>query len=396
MVRAFLMYRARSDERGPTMDGDLDGKAAQGAAGEGHEGEQALQEGHQDAQADGAQEVTGGGTDGGAADYRAALRAKDAQITELQGKVASAAKTAEATEALNAEIAQLKQQMADERVEFALRSAGARSVKAAKALLEEHDGDVAALVAAEPWLFEGAAALHKGLHKHLRATQHVRRPSSPICCCMRFSTSFPRVSPIRSMRPASLRDALALSSCRSLLPIAVAISFAVAIGFAWIASKNSSLGHRQRLCPNDLADTITDICSASWTADLVARLVPLAAPWWLNLCHERGGLPSHTRQAEAGQAARLKFQRQTHPVRLPKLLEQGIGLAGTVRTLAQRVVAAACPLPNVEQTEHGEERPVARVGHAARPHLAYRDPKRAWVGRDDAVRLPHPTFADQD
>ena len=154
MVRAFLMYRARSDERGPTMDGDLDGKAAQGAAGEGHEGEQALQEGHQDAQADGAQEVTGGGTDGGAADYRAALRAKDAQIAELQGKVASAAKTAEATEALNAEIAQLKQQMADERVEFALRSAGARRVKAAKALHEERVRDVAALVAAEPWLFE--------------------------------------------------------------------------------------------------------------------------------------------------------------------------------------------------------------------------------------------------
>lgn len=145
MVRAFLMYRARSDERGPTMDGDLDGKAAQGSAGEGDSGEQALAQGHQDAQAD-----------GGAADYQAALRAKDARIAELQGKVASAAKTAEATEALNAEIAKLKQQMADERVEFTLRAAGTRSVKAAKALLGEHDGDVTALVAAEPWLFEGA------------------------------------------------------------------------------------------------------------------------------------------------------------------------------------------------------------------------------------------------
>ncbi len=53
-VRAFLMYRARSDERGPAMDGDLDGKAAQGAAGEGDSGEQALAQGHQVAQADGA------------------------------------------------------------------------------------------------------------------------------------------------------------------------------------------------------------------------------------------------------------------------------------------------------------------------------------------------------
>ena len=34
-VRAFLMYWARSDERGPAMDGELDGKAAQGVAGEG-------------------------------------------------------------------------------------------------------------------------------------------------------------------------------------------------------------------------------------------------------------------------------------------------------------------------------------------------------------------------
>lgn len=40
--------------------------------------------------------------------------------------------------------------MADERVEFALRAAGACSVKAAKALLSEHHCDMAALVAAEP------------------------------------------------------------------------------------------------------------------------------------------------------------------------------------------------------------------------------------------------------
>lgn len=97
-----------------------------------------------------------GNTGDGAADYEAALKAKATQIAELQGKVTDAAKTAEATEALNAEIASLKQRVADERTEFALRSAGARSVKAAKALLADHDGDIQALVAAEPWLFEGA------------------------------------------------------------------------------------------------------------------------------------------------------------------------------------------------------------------------------------------------
>ena len=39
-----------------------------------------------------------------------------------------------------------------------LRSAGARSVTAAKALLAEHDGDVAALVKAKPWLFDAGGS----------------------------------------------------------------------------------------------------------------------------------------------------------------------------------------------------------------------------------------------
>lgn len=81
------MHRARSDERGPAMDGNLDGKASQGMAGEGNSGEQALAQRDQDAQADGAQEVVGGGASGGTTDYQAALRAKATQIVEHQGKV---------------------------------------------------------------------------------------------------------------------------------------------------------------------------------------------------------------------------------------------------------------------------------------------------------------------
>lgn len=94
----------------------------------------------------------------GESGYAAQLKAKDKEIEALQAKIAEAAKTAEATETLNKEIAELKQRMADERTEFALTSAGARSVTAAKALLAEHDGDVEALKAAEPWLFEQADA----------------------------------------------------------------------------------------------------------------------------------------------------------------------------------------------------------------------------------------------
>lgn len=77
-------------------------------------GEQALAQGDQDAQADGAKEVAGGGADDDVADYQVALRAKDVEIETLQTRVVEAAKTSEATEALNKEIAALKKQMADE------------------------------------------------------------------------------------------------------------------------------------------------------------------------------------------------------------------------------------------------------------------------------------------
>lgn len=135
------------------MDSGQDGARAQGAAVEGRRGEtQAVGKPQAQRQGESKGSVTGAN---GSADYQTALKAKDVQIAELQGKVANAAKTTEATEALNAEIAALKRQMADELVEFALKAAGARSVKVARALLEEHGGDVAALVAAEPRIFEG-------------------------------------------------------------------------------------------------------------------------------------------------------------------------------------------------------------------------------------------------
>ena len=133
------------------MDGEQDD--VQGRQTEGQEGTRPAQDGgRQEPQEPEEQDEQVGGTD--SVDYAAQLKAKDAEIEELQAKVAEAAKTAEATERLGKEIADLKARLADERTEFALRSAGARSVTAAKALLAEHDGDVAALAKAEPWLFE--------------------------------------------------------------------------------------------------------------------------------------------------------------------------------------------------------------------------------------------------
>ena len=141
------------------MEGESSGvQQAQGQVGQGENQRQGGQEPNVGSQPETKQDQQEPQKDamsgGGGTDYAAQLKAKDAEIEALQAKVAEAAKTAEATERLGKEIADLKARLADERTEFALRSAGARSVTAAKALLAEHDGDVAALEKAEPWLFE--------------------------------------------------------------------------------------------------------------------------------------------------------------------------------------------------------------------------------------------------
>ena len=91
-------------------------------------------------------------------DYEAQLKAKDAQIEELSAQVAEAAKSQKAAEDLGRQIAELRKQMSDERTDFALKAAGCRSTKAARALLADHDGDVQKLKEAEPWLFSATSA----------------------------------------------------------------------------------------------------------------------------------------------------------------------------------------------------------------------------------------------
>ena len=92
------------------------------------------------------------------ADYEAALKERDERIAELEGEIAEAAKTAEGAEALRKEMDELRRRGDEERVGFELQLAGARNVKAARALLPDHDGDVEKLKAAEPWLFSAPAA----------------------------------------------------------------------------------------------------------------------------------------------------------------------------------------------------------------------------------------------
>lgn len=91
-------------------------------------------------------------------DYETALKERDARIAELEGEIAEAAKTAEGAEKLRAEMDELRRKGDEERVGFELQLAGARNVKAARALLADHDNDIEKLRAAEPWLFSAPAA----------------------------------------------------------------------------------------------------------------------------------------------------------------------------------------------------------------------------------------------
>ena len=83
-------------------------------------------------------------------DYEAALKERDARIAELEGEIAEAAKTAEGAEALRKEMDELCRKGDEERVGFELQLARAHNVKAARALLADHDNDVEKLKAAEP------------------------------------------------------------------------------------------------------------------------------------------------------------------------------------------------------------------------------------------------------
>ena len=161
MGAGFFFARPRR-KAGLSMGGENDGAAAQAQV-EGQQaeaGDQAAQ-----AQATAAQADRGGsGGEGGDAlararsDYEAALAERDERIAALEGEIAEAAKTAESAERLRAEMDELRRRGDEERVGFELQIAGARNVKAARALLSDYDNDIDKLKAAEPWLFGAGAS----------------------------------------------------------------------------------------------------------------------------------------------------------------------------------------------------------------------------------------------
>ncbi len=105
--------------------------------------------------AQGQQQVSG-------ADWEKAVAERDEKIAALEAQVAEAARNAETSEQLRNQIAELKAQGESDRIDFKLQLAGVRNVKAARAVLGDHGGDVDALKEAEPWLFADTPAKQQG------------------------------------------------------------------------------------------------------------------------------------------------------------------------------------------------------------------------------------------
>lgn len=85
--------------------------------------------------------------------YQRDIAAKDKEIADLKAQIAEAAKTEEGRKALEEKIAKLEADQKDERVTHKLELAACRNTKAAKALLDDYDGDVAKLKEDCPYLF---------------------------------------------------------------------------------------------------------------------------------------------------------------------------------------------------------------------------------------------------
>ena len=95
-------------------------------------------------------------------DWEKVVAERDEKIAALEAQVAEAAKNAETAEQLRNQIAELKAQGESDRIDFKLQLAGVRNVKAARAVLADHGGDVDKLKDAEPWLFADAPAKQRG------------------------------------------------------------------------------------------------------------------------------------------------------------------------------------------------------------------------------------------
>lgn len=86
--------------------------------------------------------------------YERDMAAKDAEIAELKAQVDEAAKTEAGRKELLERIAKLEHDGAESAINHKLELAGCVNAKAARAVLDDYEGDVAKLKEACPYLFK--------------------------------------------------------------------------------------------------------------------------------------------------------------------------------------------------------------------------------------------------
>ena len=135
------------------MDGEQNGTQTQQDTQQQEQQATQQQTSQRETQAGNAADDRAAGSGTGTEAYEKQLAERDSRIEELETQIAEAAKSAEAANGLRAEIAALKEQGESDRIDFELQLAGCRNVKAARAVLADHGGDVEKLKVAEPWMF---------------------------------------------------------------------------------------------------------------------------------------------------------------------------------------------------------------------------------------------------
>lgn len=94
--------------------------------------------------------------------YQRDIQDRDNRIAELEAQLAEAAKTEEGRAEMQQKIDELKQTLEDDRVNHELERAGCVNTKAARAILDDYEGDIDKLKEACPYLFSNEGAKKTG------------------------------------------------------------------------------------------------------------------------------------------------------------------------------------------------------------------------------------------
>lgn len=86
--------------------------------------------------------------------YARDMKAKDDEIADLKAQIAKASETKESREEFEAKIKKLEDDQAAMKLDYELKLAGCVNTKAAKAIIDDFDGDIMKLKGGAPYLFE--------------------------------------------------------------------------------------------------------------------------------------------------------------------------------------------------------------------------------------------------